>query len=226
MLNGIGLTQRKILEGLLKNKEGMTINDFVTSLKITRTAVNQHINSLEKDGYVKKHTLSKTGGRPGQIYALSDKGIHLFPKQYAWFSQLLLKNLKEKLGSEGLENVLRDLGECVAGRYSDHLNGKTPTEKVKEIAAVMQELGYESSVNTAEGDIISACNCVYHDLATENPEVCSFDLALLSTMSGRKVEHVECMVRGGHKCRFKIKETLKTSYTSDYQMLEGMLQIK
>ena len=221
MLNGLGLTQQNILEGLLQNKEGMTIDGIVKSLKITRTAVNQHINSLEKNGFVKKHTLTKTGGRPGQIYVLSDKGIHLFPKQYAWFSELLLKNLREKLGSDGLESVLRELGECVAERYSDRLDGKTPTEKIAEIATIMKELGYESNVDTVERDVISACNCVYHDLASENPEVCSFDLALLSTMSGRKIEHVECMVRGGHKCVFKIKEKLKASDRSDYQILDG-----
>ena len=224
MLNDLGLTQREMLTGLLQNKEGMTIDHFVNLLKITRTAVNQHIKSLEKDGYVKKHSLTKTGGRPGQIYVLSDKGIHLFPKQYAWFSELLLKNLKERLGREGLEDVLRDLGEKVAAMHFDGLEGKTPTEKLMIIVAVMKKLGYESSVNTVEGDVISACNCVYHNLATEIPEICSFDLALVSAMSGRKVEHVECMVRGGHVCRFKIKETLKASDTSDYQMLRDSLQ--
>jgi len=220
MLSGLGLSQRKILAGLLKSQEGMTIDDFVNDLKITRTAVNQHINSLEKAGFLKKYKLMKTGGRPGQTYVLSDKGIHLFPKQYAWFSGLLLKNLKDKLGSDGLADVLRDLGEQVAGLHSDRVHGTTPTEKLIEIAAVMKELGYESNVNPVEEDIISACNCVYHDLAAEIPEVCSFDLALLSAMSGRKVEHLECMVRGGHKCQFKIKEALKPPNRSDYQVLD------
>jgi len=219
MLNGFGLTQQNMLKGLVHNQGGMTIEDIVKSLKITRTAVNQHMNSLEKDGYVEKHALMKTRGRPGQSYRLSNKGIHLFPKQYAWFSELLLRTLKEKLGSEGLENVLRELGEKVAEKYSSRLDEKSATKKIGEIVAIMRELGYESDLHPEGKDIISACNCVYHDLAIENHEVCSFDLALLSIMSGRKIEHVECMVRGGNKCRFKIKEALKTPHTSDYQIL-------
>jgi predicted ArsR family transcriptional regulator len=221
MLNGFGLTQSKILENLLQNKKGLTIDELVSILGITRTAVNQHINSLARDDYVSKHALMKTSGRPGQIYVLSNKGIHLFPKQYAWFSELLLKSLKKELGSKGLEKILSTLGEHVANTYSDRLYGRSPTEKVMEIAKIMAELGYESNTNT-KGNIISACNCVFHELAAENPEVCTFDLALLSAMSGRKIEHTACMVRGNSKCRFKIAKTIKTSKTSDYQVLESI----
>ena len=54
-----------------------------------------------------------------------------------------------------------------------------------------------------------ARNCVYHHLAAEHPEVCELDLALLSSLLGGKIEHVECMVRGGGSCRFRLLE--KTS---------------
>lgn len=221
MLNGLGKTQQKMLTGLIQNSDGMTISEIVKSLKISRTAVNQHITALGNNGYVENHMLTTTGGRPSQRYTLTNKGKHLFPKQYAWFSALLLKNIKLKFGKEELEIFLRGLGEEVAGNYSKRLGGKNASEKVDEIASIMKELGYESRSFFSEGDIISACNCVYHDLASETPEVCSFDLALLSAMSGRKVEHSECMVRGGSKCCFKIKENLLASENSDYQVLDN-----
>jgi predicted ArsR family transcriptional regulator len=53
--------------------------------------------------------------------------------------------------------------------------------------------------------MIEATNCVFHHLATRFPEVCHFDLALLSTFVGRPVVHDECIVRGGHVCRFSFK---------------------
>lgn len=221
MLNGLGETQQKILTGLIQNTDGMTISEIVKSLKISRTAVNQHITTLGNNGYIKNHLLTTTGGRPSQRYTLTNKGKHLFPKQYAWFSALLLKNIKLKFGKEELEVFLRDLGEEVAEKYSDRLDGKNATDKIDEIASIMRELGYESKSFSDEEGIISACNCVYHDLASENPEVCSFDLALLSAMSGRKVEHSECLVRGGSKCCFKFKENLLASDNSDYQVLDN-----
>jgi hypothetical protein len=54
--------------------------------------------------------------------------------------------------------------------------------------------------------MIDARNCVYHHLAAEHPEVCELDLALLSSLLGGKIEHVECMVRGGASCRFRLLE--------------------
>ncbi len=37
----------------------------------------------------------------------------------------------------------------------------------------------------------------------KNPEVCQFDLSLLSGLTGSKVDLDECMARGGHVCRFR-----------------------
>lgn len=223
MLNGFGQTQQQILKSLLENKEGLTIEKMVKALDITRTAIHQHVSSLERGGYVEKHVLAKTRGRPGQVYVLSDKGIHLFPKQYALFSELLVANLEKQLGTEGLENVLRQLGENIADDLRNRLVEKTADEQVAEIASIMQELGYQASVNLEGGKRIStltACNCVYHHLASKHSEVCSLDLALLSSLSGRKVEHTECMVRGGQACRFEFKGKLKRAQKSAYQSLE------
>lgn len=225
MLDGFGVTQRKILESLLQNKKGMTIDELVNILDITRTAVNQHINTLTKDGYLQKHTQIKTGGRPGQIYVLTEKGIHLFPKQYAWFSELLLNNIKQLYGSRGLEDMLIKLGEQVADQHSSRLEGKTAAAKVAAIAELMLELGYQSSANE-DGTQINACNCVFHELALENPEVCTFDLALLSAMSNSRIEQVACMAHGHTKCRFKIIDELRPYETSSFHALpKGLVKV-
>ena len=126
------------------------------------------------------------------------------------------------MGSQGLENHLRRLGENLADAMRHRLLAKTPVDQVAETAALMQELGYEAPVTSQAGDELSsitACNCVYHQLARKYREVCSLDLALLSSLSGRKIEHVECMARGGRACRFKMTERLKRSQSSDYDKL-------
>ena len=69
----------------------------------------------------------------------------------------------------------------------------------------MDELGYDArtGANMGGAPTIEADNCIFHELAMKNPEVCQFDLALLSGFSGSKVELNECMARGGHVCRFR-----------------------
>ena len=82
--------------------------------------------------------------------------------------------------------------------------GHRPEEWAASIAAAMTELGYDAkSTGTARSPEIAARNCVFHHLAQQYPVVCRFDLAFLARASGRRVEHAECMLRGGHRCRFK-----------------------
>lgn len=214
MLNTLGKTQRSLLRLMLKAKEGTTIDAIVKHLQITKTAVYQHINSLEKLGYIKKFTQEKTQGRPGQRYVLSEDGIHLFPKQYSWFSGILLQKLKQSIGDAELESMMRELGNQVGEGLHQEVNQHSPQQKIQSISDLMNTIGYESTVSSEQEQVISACNCVYHDLAKEIPEVCSFDLALLSRLSGQDIEHQECMVRGGNCCRFLFGKPFDKSETT------------
>ncbi len=76
---------------------------------------------------------------------------------------------------------------------------------VESTAAAMLEAGYEAEVNPRDKAEIVAHNCVFHQLAARFPEVCQFDLAFMESVTGRKVEHRECMVRRGQVCRFGFK---------------------
>ena len=80
---------------------------------------------------------------------------------------------------------------------------------IRALSDIMRDLGYQSgSVDPANEKLpaIEATNCVFHSLAQRYPEVCYFDLALMSEIVGSDVIHDECMVRGGNVCRFKFKE--------------------
>ncbi len=224
MLGGLGQTQQKLLTTLLEHKDGLTIEKIVKSLEISKTAVHQHVNSLEKNGYIKKDVMSKTKGRPGQIYVLSAKGIHLFPKQYAWFSAAMLSKLNEQLGSEGLESFLRGIGEDIADSMRHQVMAKNKLSLAKEIVDLMDELGFKAELaptSTERLPVIDAYNCIYHQLAAKHEEVCSLDLSLISSLSGCQVEHTSCMHKGGKSCSFKVGAKLKKTHSSDYKKLSS-----
>lgn len=81
----------------------------------------------------------------------------------------------------------------------------THRELVESMAGLMDELGYDARTvkDVGAAPTIEADNCVFHELARKHPEICHFDLALLSGYTGSKVELHECMARGGHVCRFR-----------------------
>jgi predicted ArsR family transcriptional regulator len=200
-------TRRALMRVLLRNKRGMTVQGVAQSLRISRNAVRQHLTSLERDGFVAKGRIQPSGGRPEQLYVLTDKGNEQFARQYSWFSELLLQMLQAQGGSAGLAEKLAELGRSVAAPMTARLAGESGSpERISAVAATMREIGYDAAAREENGEqLIEAHNCVFHQLAVKCPEVCSFDLALLSASTGCQVEHRTCMVRGGDACRFSFR---------------------
>jgi predicted ArsR family transcriptional regulator len=208
MLELLGTRQKELLQQLLKNKAGLTVDELSTRLAITRTAVRQHLASLESDGLVVPGSTRPTGGRPEQLYLLSDKGTESFPRQYSWLAQLVIESVKQEAGAAGLRSRLGAMGSRVAAQLrAQHPGLASRQEKVMKLSELMEELGYRTGGVTAAASAptIVADNCVFHDLALKDPDVCEFDLALLSGFTDSKVEHQECMAKGGHVCRFRFK---------------------
>ncbi|WP_420799676.1 helix-turn-helix transcriptional regulator [Noviherbaspirillum saxi] len=198
-----------MLELLQKNKVGMTADGLSEGLAITRNAVRQHLATLENDGLVKKGLTRASGGRPEQLYVLTEKGQECFPRHYSWFAQLLVESIEEEVGKEGFAERLDLIGERVGRQLlRQHHELSTPADKIEALSAAMKDLGYNAHTQADEqgAAVIEADNCVFHNLAMKNPNVCRFDLALLSTFSGCEVEHQECMAKNGNVCRFRFKE--------------------
>jgi DeoR family transcriptional regulator, suf operon transcriptional repressor len=204
-----GDSRRQVLTQLIERKSGVTVDEVIASVGLSRTAVNQHLMVLEREGYVRKAASRKTGGRPGHVYVLTEEGTNLFPKKYSWFSRLLIQTLREQLGEERLARYMYDLGVKMSAELIPRLIGKNRVERVNEIVKIMNETGFRaktvSSEKTDRIPRVQCINCVYHDLSKDYPEVCRFDIGFLSGLMGADVEHQACMQRGNNVCRFRFK---------------------
>ncbi|MDP7537233.1 MAG: HTH domain-containing protein [Methylococcales bacterium] len=205
--------QNQILELLLKHRKSHSINKISEELGISRTAVLQHFATLEKKGYITESESQKTRGRPARHFALTERGIKCFPKQYAWFSELLLKDFKKILGTNAFRNHLKNMGMEMAQQLKDPLNESNITDRLKKLINIMTDLGYQANlINKSENNshtMIEAHNCVYHELAQSHPEICEFDIGLMSTFLEQEVKLTECLAKGGCACRFKINTMKK-----------------
>jgi predicted ArsR family transcriptional regulator len=189
---------------LVREKNGLTVDEMARALSITRNAVRQHLAGLMNEGVVAAGATRPSGGRPERLYVLTERGRESFPRRYSWMAELLVDSIKTEAGPDGLRKRLAALGQTVARKLlGRHPELSSRRGKIEKISALMEELGYDTGGKPASGNTVEAFNCVFHDLALKNPDVCQFDLALLSTFTDSKVEHVECMARGGNSCRFK-----------------------
>lgn len=203
MLEGLGRTQQDLLNALLHHGGGMSIDELAEHLAVTRTAIRQHLAALERDGLVLRGATRPTGRRPEQLYRLTDYAREQFPRQYQMLASVLIDEVAGLIGPEALAALMRSLGHKLARDREQHV--------VEESTIVqhMNQAGYEAEVffrSSGEPEIV-AHNCVFHRLAAAHPVVCELDLALIGALGGGEVEHSECMVRGGHVCRFKLRPT-------------------
>lgn len=206
MLEILGSRQQELLNLLLKNKSGLTVDELSRQLMITRNAVRQHLASLENDGLVTPGVSRPSGGRPEQLYVMTEAGKELFPRHYSWFAQLIVESIKREAGVEGLRARMGAMGSEVAQQLRlQHAGLENQQKKVEKLSELMEQLGYSTKGDkVVDGDpVIEADNCIFHNLAIKNREVCQFDLDLLSSFTDSNVEHQECMASGGNVCRFK-----------------------
>jgi predicted ArsR family transcriptional regulator len=207
MMANFGDTRSSLMAALLKNKGGLTVDDLGAALDVTRTAVRQHLATLERDGHVARSGTRSTGGRPQVLYVLTDAGQEQFARRYSWFADLLVGLLKDELGKDGLATKLHSVGAGVATALQRRTPPSAPlSERLGELASAMGGLGYETeSALQGRGREVVAHNCIFHQLAEAHPEICEFDLGFMEKFANAKVEHVECMARGQHVCRFRFQ---------------------
>ena len=139
VLETLGERQRQLLLLLLNNKAGLTVDDLSAQLQITRNAVRQHLAALERDDLVRRGDTKPSGGRPEQLYLLSDRGGELFPRRYSWFSELLIEAMASEVGHDAVGARLEQMGRAVgrqlsgAGQAAPDLDGR-----VAAMAKIMQ----------------------------------------------------------------------------------------
>jgi predicted ArsR family transcriptional regulator len=195
----------QILDLLLRSERPLGVQALSAEIGISRNAAHQQVAALEREGLIERSSAIRTRGRPSRGFRLSAKGRATYPRQYALLARQMLEELSRHLGRDELQRTLQRIGLSLADSLRSEV-GSDPAETVRRIAGLMRELGYESAaVDGSEGPEIEAHNCVFHDLAMADPAICEVDLALLRSLSGKRVEHRRCMARGERSCRFALK---------------------
>ena len=204
-LSRFGDTQQRLLRQLLLSREGLGVEEMCERLRISHNAVRQHLTALTVRGLVERVQPLPTGGRPQARYGLTADGRELFPRNYGAIAAALLTQLHARMGESEVGTLLQELGATVAATQAP-LDGADGMEALaRALAQRLDALGYEAAAaRHGEDWQVEAFNCVFHGLARQHPQVCKFDLAYMEAATGRRIHHMECIVRGGHVCRFKI----------------------
>lgn len=203
-LSQFGDTRQRLLRQLLLALEGAGVEELCERLHLSHNAVRQHLTPLIVRGLVERIEPRATGGRPQARYALTATGRELFPRNYGAIAAALISQLLERMGEAEVGAMLQELGSTVAATQAS-MRAESGEALARALAQRLDALGYEA-LPARHGDDwqVEAFNCVFHALAKQHPQVCQFDIAYMEATTGRRVHHMECMVRGGQVCRFRL----------------------
>lgn len=200
-----GDTQQRLLRQLLLAGDALGVEALCERLRVSHNAVRQHLTALTVRGLVERVQPVATGGRPQARYALTAEGRELFPRNYGAIAAALLSQLHARMGEAEVGTLLQELGATVAATQAPLAGDAGMEALARGLAQRLDALGYEAlPARHGEDWHVEAFNCVFHGLARQHPQVCKFDLAYMEAATGKRIHHMECIVRGGHVCRFRI----------------------
>ncbi|MCB9148057.1 MAG: MarR family transcriptional regulator [Caldilineaceae bacterium] len=202
----------QILEHL-QRKGSATIKDFEQLLGVTTTAVRQHLNTLQAEGYIERRRVSVGVGRPHHAYFVTDKVRELLA---CHCDDLALTLLEEVFALEGVEKVnflLERVGKRLADRYQQSVQSVVLQERVNELAGALSRHGVLTDVVAQEDDMImlKTYNCPYHDLAYEHQEICNMDQNMIRQVLGSDVSLSSRIMDGDGCCAFVVRQASRAS---------------
>lgn len=203
MLNQLNPKQSEILTLLKSVPKPLTADELVKRIGITKTAVKLHLERLMDLKLVTFEDQKGQVGRPTRYYKLSSEGEEVFPRQYSWLANLMLKKLLKDNSKVEISHFMREMADSIYDQFSASLESEHLDTRLEKLNSLLNEIGYNTTLKSNSKEYqIEAFNCVYHKIAKDNPELCQFDLQLIKKSSKLNPVLKSCIAKGGSSCLF------------------------
>jgi predicted ArsR family transcriptional regulator len=217
-------TRRAVLD-LLKRNGPQTVAQLVAALGLSGVAVRRHLETLEHVGLVQQTTRSKGRGRPAYVYALTEMGHDLFPRNYHQLVGQLLEAAASELGPEAVGRLFDHRQQELAELYASRTAGRPLPELARALAAIQDENGYMADCSALEDGrfLVREHNCAIARVAGSWPTACSHELALFRQLAGPdvKVERVAHIQAGDPVCAYVLRAAAGNGRAAEGQEAEG-----
>jgi predicted ArsR family transcriptional regulator len=179
-------------------------------LGITTMAVRQHLSQLESQGLVTTtEPVAQKRGRPVSAWTLTQSGHDRFPDAHAQITVELIASVREVLGENALEQVIKKRGMQIHLQYEKALSKITGVRgKTKELARLRTNEGYMADVEDIGKNryLLIEHHCPICIAATSCEGFCRTELEsfqqLLTPLAS--VERTEYLMDGARRCTYLI----------------------
>jgi len=197
-------TRQEIIE-ILKEEKQATVEDLAQRLELTPMTIRHHLNVLQAQNLVVAYKVhrSRKVGRPRLVYTLTEAADALFPQSYGELARHLVSEVKQTMGQEQAEAVLRRVAERVASEAPPPVEGQSFEERLDQAVDFLHEHGFISRwEKVGHGYMITNINCPYRYVSREHDELCIMDTEILSNLLGVAPQRLSSMRAGEPTCSF------------------------
>ncbi|HVF33163.1 MAG TPA: metalloregulator ArsR/SmtB family transcription factor [Acidimicrobiales bacterium] len=206
-LAGLPATRRAILVGL-KTRGEARAEELAGDLRITASAVRQHLSGLVANGFVGHREVKGGPGRPKHLYSLTAAAEALFPKRYSDLTNEVLAIVEDE-DPALLDKVFERRRDARVINAMPRLVAAGPglAGRVAELATILDEDGYLARwEQLADGTFrVTEHNCAVLGVAQRYGQACSSEIEFLRTvLPDAVVERTQHILAGAHRCAYLI----------------------
>jgi predicted ArsR family transcriptional regulator len=198
----------------LLRRQRRTVDELAKALGLTDNAVRLHLIALERDSIVRAIGVRREGavGKPATFYEVTAEAEPQYSRAYLPFLTALLATLGDRLTSDDLRDLMREVGHRLAGTAP--ATAEDLLARTELASGILNALG---GITTVERDgeslRIQGCGCPLAVAVTERQEVCASVQTMLADVIGAPV--AECCDRSDRpRCRFEVAGTSGAGSTS------------
>ncbi len=204
-------TRQTIIE-LLKERGQATVEELAEAVGLTQMAIRHHLNVLYGENLVVTSSVrrKKQPGRPQQLYGLTETASKLFPEDYYHLAGYLLDEVKNTLGTDGLEEVLSRIADKMAAEAPLPSASQSPEERLDQLAQFLREKSFAARW-AKEGDdyVIRLLTCPYRRVARKHNQVCRLDMQIIKEMLYADPVLTNCITNGDEYCTYRVTQPLE-----------------
>ena len=175
-LGGGGSTKELILNLLLEGSK--TAGEIADKLKIQKSAIRTHLESLQTEQSVRSYFKIERLGRPRKVYELTESGREFFPRRYDLVLSLVLQEIESTKGHEYMKKIVESIADNMAQDVREKIKKSSSSleESLRILNSVSSELGFMSSFYKKEDKddnntySIVSNNCIVHKAAIRHQD--------------------------------------------------------
>ena len=193
----------------IRRRNGMSVNDILQSAGVTRTAVQQRLKRLLRQGLVQRHEVHQRRGRPFYEYALTERAERLFGTNYPDLAVSLWRQIKWIKDPTTRRELIRRVRDHMVAQYAERVCGDTCGERLEELKQVLAEQGIDVEIDRdGQFPILREHDCPYPKLAVADRGICALEKQVFTQLLGCGVKLTRCRLigHGCACCEFEIRD--------------------